>query len=170
MGMRSLAQAVSARRMLAPLALMVVLATACGGGGGSSASHSHSHSPTSDRTAVSVDDSPALGKILVNGKGRTLYLFENDKGSKSTCSGKCADAWPPLTSGGEPKAINGVKASLLGRITRSDGSKQVTYNGHPLYYYAEDKEPGQTNGQDLAQFGAKWYAVSPQGTSVETNE
>lgn len=151
------------RRLLAPLALLVVFATAACGTGVSATTPSKK--PPA-RQRVSVDDSPGLGEILVNGAGRTLYLFEKDKAS-STCTGKCAEDWPPLTTKGKPKAINGAKDSLLGTVVRSGHVKQVTYKGHPLYYYADDKEPGQTNGQDVYQYGGKWYTVSPEGTSIE---
>ena len=111
----------------------------------------------------------SLGKILVDGKGMTLYLFEKDKrGGPSTCSGACAALWPPVISSGKVTAGSGVKASWLGLTTRSDGTKQVTYNGWPLYHYAKDKKAGETTGQDLTSFGAPWYVVSPEkGAKLE---
>jgi predicted lipoprotein with Yx(FWY)xxD motif len=116
---------------------------------------------------VDVESTGELGKILVDSKGRTLYLFEKDTGTKSTCSGACAAAWPPLTTSGKPKAGAGANASMLGTTKRSDGTREVTYNGHPLYYYAGDQAAGDTNGQGLDQFGAEWYVLSPAGHKVE---
>ncbi|MEV6793662.1 hypothetical protein AB0M87_17030 [Streptomyces sp. NPDC051320] len=110
--------------------------------------------------------SGSLGKVLVNDKGRTLYLFKADKPKKSTCTGACAEAWPPLTAKGKPTAGSGVKSNLLGTITRSDGSKQVTYKDQPLYLYKGDHAAGDMNGQGLTQFGAKWYVLDPTGKEV----
>jgi predicted lipoprotein with Yx(FWY)xxD motif len=107
-----------------------------------------------------------LGSILVNSRGRTLYLFAKDRNGKSACSGSCARFWPPLLTQGKPTAGAGLKASLMGTTRRSNGSRQVTYNRHPLYTYALDRRAGQTNGQGSAAFGAKWYAVSAKGTAV----
>lgn len=112
-----------------------------------------------------VKDTP-LGKILVTGKGRTLYLFEADKTSKSTCSGPCAKAWPPLLAKTKPTAGTGVQTELLNTSTRSTGGKQVTYKGHPLYTYQGDHKRGEINGQGLTQFGAKWYVLGPDGKAV----
>lgn len=111
--------------------------------------------------------SSKLGQILVDGQGRTLYLFEADTSDKSTCNDACARAWPPLTTSGEPKAGEGVTADLLGTTTRDDGSAEVTYNGHPLYYFDGDEKPGDTTGQDLDQFGAEWYVLNADGNKIE---
>ena len=108
-----------------------------------------------------------LGPILVDSRGHTLYLFEGDKNGKSVCSGKCATFWPPLVATGKPRAGAGVKASLLGETKRADGRMQVTYNRHPLYFFAKDTKNGQTTGENVDAFGAEWYAVSPAGTTVE---
>jgi len=107
-----------------------------------------------------------LGMILVNSKGRTLYLFAKDRSGKSACTSRCAQYWPPLLSQGKPTAGPGVKASLVGQAKRADGSMQVTYNKHPLYTFALDKQAGQVNGEASSNFGAKWYAVSAAGTAV----
>jgi predicted lipoprotein with Yx(FWY)xxD motif len=107
-----------------------------------------------------------LGLILVNARGRTLYLFAKDRNGKSACSGSCARFWPPLLSRGKPTAGPGVKRLLLSTTRRSTGSLQVTYNRHPLYTYALDKQAGQTKGQGSLAFGAKWWAVSAKGTAV----
>ena len=111
-----------------------------------------------------------LGKILVDEEGHVLYLFEADKSTQSTCSGACAAAWPPVVTTGKPVAEQGAEAAKLGTTSRSDGKTQVTYAGHPLYYYAEDKQPGQANGQGSKAFGAEWYVVGPSGTKVEAGE
>ena len=107
-----------------------------------------------------------LGRILVNSSGRTLYLFKKDTGRKSTCYGQCAEFWPPLKAGGKPKAGSGARASKIGTTKRRDGTRQVTYNGHPLYLFAQDTKRGDTNGEGIKAFGARWYAVSPAGTQV----
>jgi predicted lipoprotein with Yx(FWY)xxD motif len=109
----------------------------------------------------------SLGRILVDSRGRTLYLFEKDKNGKSACSGSCATAWPPVLTSGKPSATAGVKASLLGTTRRADGRLQVTYNGHPLYTFVKDTKKGQANGENVDAFGAEWYAVSAAGTKVE---
>jgi len=107
-----------------------------------------------------------LGLILVNSQGHTLYLFAKDRNGKSACSGSCAKFWPPLLSRSEPTAGPGVKRSLLGRTRRSNGSMQVTYNRHPLYTFALDKQAGQTKGQGSVASGGKWWAVSARGTAI----
>jgi len=107
-----------------------------------------------------------LGAVLVSSKGRTLYLFGKDKNGKSACSGMCATYWPPAIVKAKPTAGAGVKASLLGTTVRADGRKQVTYNHHPLYGFALDKQAGQTNGEGVTGFGGRWWAVSAHGTAV----
>jgi predicted lipoprotein with Yx(FWY)xxD motif len=107
-----------------------------------------------------------LGPILVNARGHTLYLFAKDRNAKSSCNGSCARFWPPLLARGRPTAGPGVRSSLLGRTRRSNGSLQVTYNRHPLYTYALDKQAGQTKGEGNSLFGAKWWAVSANGRAV----
>ena len=105
-----------------------------------------------------------LGKVLAGKSGKTLYLFKADKNGKSACYGKCAKNWPPLL--GKATAGTGVKAALLGTTKRKNGTKQVTYAGHPLYFFALDKSAGQTNGEGLNFFGGKWYAVNSAGKAV----
>jgi predicted lipoprotein with Yx(FWY)xxD motif len=110
----------------------------------------------------------SLGKVLVNSKGVTLYLFEKDKNGKSACSGACAKAWPPLLSKGKPTAAGGASASKLGTTKRADGTTQVTYNGHPLYTFIKDnKKAGSTAGEGLKAFGAEWYVVGTNGKKIE---
>jgi len=110
--------------------------------------------------------STSLGRILVDPRGRTLYLFEKDKNGKSACVGQCASFWPPLISTGKPRAAAGTKASMLGTTRRADGRLQVTYNHHPLYTFAKDTKKGQTNGEGVVAFGGQWFVVSPAGTRI----
>ena len=109
--------------------------------------------------------STAYGKILVNSKGLTLYLFEKDKKNKSACSGACLDVWPFLKISGKPTAGPGVNAKLLGTIKVSGGN-EVTYNGHPLYTFTSDTKPGAITGEGNPTFGAAWYLVSPAGNAI----
>lgn len=114
---------------------------------------------------VNIAKSP-LGRILVDSKGITLYDFPPDKGTTSVCYGACAALWPPLITKGKPVAGPGVRASLLGTTKRKDGKLEVTYNGHPLYYFVSDRKPGQTTGQGLNQFGGPWWVISPAGKEI----
>ncbi|MGI5488348.1 phosphatase PAP2 family protein [Microtetraspora malaysiensis] len=123
-------------------------------------------SATVANTIVAVRDSK-LGKILVDGRGRTLYLFVADKGTSSTCYGACARAWPPLTTTGKPQAGSGASPALLGTTARTDHTTQVTYNGHPLYYFITDVKPGDITGQGVDSFGAKWWVLDPKGNKIE---
>jgi predicted lipoprotein with Yx(FWY)xxD motif len=107
-----------------------------------------------------------LGRILVDSKGITLYDFPPDKGTTSVCYGACAGLWPPLLTHGKPTAGPGVRASLLGTTKRKDGKLEVTYNGHPLYYWIGDHKRGQTTGQGLNQFGGPWWVLSPAGREI----
>ena len=135
------------------------------GQGSSSSTPSTSTQAASGAATIAVRTTP-LGRILVDGRGMTLYLFEKDTGMKSTCNGSCATFWPPVTTSGAAKAGSGVSAGKLGTTTRADGAAEVTYNGHPLYYYAGDKKSGDTTGQGINAFGAPWYVVSPAGKEV----
>ncbi len=116
---------------------------------------------------VAVGKGSELGPILVDSKGFTLYDFHKDKGGKSACYGACASTWPPLTTEGAPKTMGGAQSSQLGTTKRKDRTLQVTYAGHPLYTYAADTKPGDTNGQDIDSFGAEWYALQPSGAEAE---
>jgi predicted lipoprotein with Yx(FWY)xxD motif len=109
-----------------------------------------------------------LGTYVVDGKGFSLYLFEQDK-RKSSCYGACAKVWKPLTVKGTPTAGPGLKRSLLSTTTRTGGAKQATYGGHPLYYYDDDHKAGQTKGQGVKEFGAKWYVVRPSGKKIDSD-
>jgi len=141
-----------------------LLLAACGGGGGYG---DGAQAPKSDSAATVDVRHSALGTMLVDAKGRTLYLFEADKTSASTCYEDCAGAWPPFTTDAAPKAGPNVTASELGTTKRTDGTTEVTYNGHPLYYFAGDTKPGATSGQGLEKFGAEWYVVAPSGNKID---
>jgi predicted lipoprotein with Yx(FWY)xxD motif len=107
-----------------------------------------------------------LGRILVDSRGITLYDFVKDKGKTSVCYGACAALWPPLITHGKPVAGHGVRGSLLGTTKRKDGKLEVTYGGHPLYYFVSDRKPGQTTGQGLNQFGGPWWVLSAAGKEI----
>ena len=108
----------------------------------------------------------SLGRFIVDGRSMTLYMFEKDKGGKSSCYGACAKVWAPLLTSGKASAGAGVSKSKIGTTKRKDGKLQVTYGGHPLYHYDDDKKPGQTKGQGENLFGAVWYVVAPNGSVV----
>jgi predicted lipoprotein with Yx(FWY)xxD motif len=161
---------------LTVLAAAGALAAGCGsngsgsggygsGGYGSAGTAPAGSGPSGVATVTAASSN--LGMVLVDGSGRTLYLFEKDRPDQSACSGACVAAWPVDHSSGAPKAGSGVKASLLGTISRSDGTTQVTYNGHPLYYYSGDSQAGQHNGQGVDAFGAAWFVVTPAGGAVQ---
>jgi predicted lipoprotein with Yx(FWY)xxD motif len=116
-------------------------------------------------TLVRIADTH-LGRILVDRRGVTLYDFVADKGTTSVCYDACAALWPPLITSGKPISGPGVKASLLGTTRRSDGKLEVTYGGHPLYYFVSDRHPGQTTGQGVNQFGGPWWVLSPAGKEI----
>ena len=123
-------------------------------------------SPRASGKTISVAKT-RLGQILVGPNGRTIYLFLADSGTTSNCnSAGCVQAWPPVLTSGAPKAGTGVKASLLGTTTRRDGTSEVTYAGHPLYYFVSDTKAGDVSGQSINAFGARWYVVSPSGMQI----
>lgn len=152
------------------LATAFFLAAACGATGGA-ASASPSPSAGSDASmhhaALDVQTS-RFGQILVDGQGRALYLFAADKTKDSTCYDACATAWPPMLmdKGTTIDAMHGATSSLAGTTTRKDGTVQVTYNGHPLYYFVGDKKPGEIECQAVVNFGAAWYVVDPNGNAI----
>jgi predicted lipoprotein with Yx(FWY)xxD motif len=157
-----------------PLSVLAVAAAlvlaACGSSSSSNSSSTATATPrpsSSSTAPVVTTKKTSLGTFLVGPTGRTLYLWQADKGTKSTCNGACAAAWPPLKATGTPKAGSGVNMSLLGTSKRADGSSEVTYAGHPLYYFAGDSAPGQANGQASDNFGAEWYVVSTGGKPLE---
>ena len=113
-------------------------------------------------TTVSIGKT-GLGSVLVDAKGITLYVWAHDHGAVSTCGKECSEYWPPVLTTGTPAADGGVDADLLGTSKRSDGATQVTYAGHPLYYFVKDAKPGDTNGEGLTGFGGRWDPVSKAG-------
>ena len=153
-------------------ALAALVVAGCGGGGSSSTQQSNTQSkaaaPSGAAATVSLRKLN-VGNALVDSQGRTLYLFEADKGPMSTCNGACASLWPPDMTSGKPKAGPGVDAAKLGTTKRSDGTLEVTYNGHPLYRYAPDTKAGQDTGQGLNQFGAKWYVLAASGSKIDSD-
>jgi predicted lipoprotein with Yx(FWY)xxD motif len=149
-------------RWLAMAALLAIAGVAVGaafaaGGSGDGAAAT---------ATVKVRTTP-LGRVLVDGRGRTLYLFEPDEFGRSVCFGACRGAWPPLLTTGAPRAAAGAKAPLLGTTKRKDGGTQVTYQGYPLYLFVKDVMPGQTLGQGLNGFGGGWYVLDPLGRKIE---
>lgn len=167
------------RAALTAVAALGLTAAACGssastGGGSSSGSGGYggsapSRAPAAAATGAAPTVSVAktgLGDTLVDGQGRVLYLFEKDTGAASTCAGSCAGVWPPY-AGPAPHAGAGATAALVGSFARPDGSQQVSYNGHPLYYYVGDAKPGDTRGEGLNQFGAKWYVLGASGAKID---
>jgi predicted lipoprotein with Yx(FWY)xxD motif len=149
-------------------AVLVLSALVVAGCGGSSKSSAPPAPPktTDGRSATIGVANVGLGTILVDTSGRTLYLFQKDTGTTSSCTGACAANWPPLRANGKPTLGSGANASMVGTTKRSDGKPQLTYNGHPLYLFTGDKKAGDTNGEGINAFGASWYAVSPAGNQV----
>jgi len=129
-------------------------------GGGTSTSSS----PGGSASTVKTMQDPTYGTILTDGQGNTLYLFETDQGTKTSCTTGCSSTWPALTVTGQPTAGAGVDASKLGSAKQDDGSMQVTYNGHLVYRYSGDTAPGQTNGEGI---GGVWFVVSASGDPVQ---
>ena len=152
---------------------IALIGAACGSSSSSSTASSAasksgsanaSNTPT---TAVAVGTAKgSLGTYLTGSSGRALYIWVADTNGKSSCSGACAAAWPPVVTKSTPTASGGAIAADLGTTTRPDGTQQVTYKGRPLYYYAGDSGPGMTNGNGSDQFGAKWWLITPSGRQV----
>ena len=157
------------RKLLAAggFSVITVLATACGSSP-STGSANPSPSPAGTGTKVAVANNAKLGQILVDDKGMTLYLFVKDSGTSSTCYDQCATLWPPLLTTGTPQAGTGANQSLLGTTTRTDGKVEVTYAGHPLYYFQKDKAPGDITGQGVNGFGDLWWVLTPAGAANTT--
>jgi predicted lipoprotein with Yx(FWY)xxD motif len=108
----------------------------------------------------------SFGRILVDGRGRALYLFTREPSTKSRCYGQCAVAWPPFYVRGKLRAGSGLDAGKLRSSRRRDGRRIVTYNGHPLYYYISDRKPGQVTCHNVVEFGGTWLVVNPDGNAV----
>jgi len=152
------------------LAGLVALA-GCGSSGSSTTSSStQAAAPTTGSSGgaatIDVADNPKLGQVLVDSKGNTVYLFEKDESNESYCNGSCAKVWPPVTTNGQPKAGSGVSGKLT-TLKRDDGSTQVVFDGHPLYTYVKDTDTEDAYGNGLAQFGAEWYGLRPNGQKTE---
>jgi predicted lipoprotein with Yx(FWY)xxD motif len=146
----------------------VIVTAACASGvyGSGAAYGTPAAAPSGAPSATIAVESTPLGQILVDGSGRPVYLFEADRGTTSTCYDSCAAVWPPVLTSGAPHAGPGVNQELLATTTRSDGTLEVLYHGHPLYYFVSDKS-GQATGQGLSSFGAVWYVLSPAGDKVD---
>jgi predicted lipoprotein with Yx(FWY)xxD motif len=159
------------RTSLIALAGAAVLA-GCGGGssyggGGSSSSKPAAPAAPAGQAALATS-SNSLGTLLVDGKGRTLYMFAPDTPTASHCAGACAAAWPPAAGTAKPTAGSGVTKSKLTTIKRSDGTRQLAYAGHPLYRFAGDSSAGDATGQGLNKFGGAWHVVAPSGAAITT--
>jgi predicted lipoprotein with Yx(FWY)xxD motif len=154
---------------LGALLATALLAAACGSSGTSGGSSTLAAGSTATGSAAALvitTKSGSAGTYLTDGSGRAVYLWTKDGMNKSECSGACASAWPPVPASGTMTASGGAVSADLSSITRSDGSKQLTYDGHPLYYFSGDSGPGTTNGQGSDGFGAKWWLVSTSGASI----
>jgi predicted lipoprotein with Yx(FWY)xxD motif len=170
--------------------LVLLLTTACGGAadtggdtGGDTATQpsASSEAPaasTAQPTPTAAPSSPAaaagiglttagseFGEMLFDARGQAIYLFDRETAGRPDCYGECAVAWPPVLSAGPPQAAGAVRAELLGTVIRDDGSTQVTYNGHPLYFYAHES-PGQVLCHDVVEFGGRWLVVTPEGAAA----
>jgi len=164
------------RAVVAAMAAFALLLAGCGssssGGGSTASSTMPTSSAPAPAAAVDVTTKHSkLGTILGAGpKQLTVYLFEGDKMGASSCTGACAGVWPPVT--GTPSAAGAAKATLLGTIKRADGTTQVTYKGHPLYFYAKDVadgDAGDAYGEGVKSYGSDWYVVAPSGTKIDTD-
>jgi predicted lipoprotein with Yx(FWY)xxD motif len=170
------------RRLLITAALCALVPLA-GCGGGDDETTTPAETTTGEVASATKDKQPAggqegsgvtvathssdYGTIVTNGGGRALYLFEKETSDRSQCYGACAQAWPPLLTKGEPRAAGGAEASKLGTTKRSDGATQVTYNGHPVYYYVDDTAPGEVGCQNVNEFGGLWLVVDPSGNAIQ---
>jgi predicted lipoprotein with Yx(FWY)xxD motif len=108
----------------------------------------------------------SAGTFLTDGSGRAVYLFMKDPSGQSVCVNACLSAWPPVVASGSVSGMDGVNSGNLSTITRSDGTKQVAYDGHALYYFSGDSGAGQVKGQGIDGFGAKWWLIAPTGSSI----
>jgi predicted lipoprotein with Yx(FWY)xxD motif len=163
---------------VAALATAALIIAGCGSSSSSSSTPAAAAPAANTSTASTTSSAAAAtgitlktakgsgGTHLAGPNGHALYLWVADSGGKSACSGSCAKAWPPLLTKGKPAAGTGVDASDLGTVMRSDGSEQVTYKGHPLYYFVADTSAGSTKGQGSDGFGAKWWLIAPSGSAI----
>jgi predicted lipoprotein with Yx(FWY)xxD motif len=154
--------------LLAVLGALVI--AGCGGGGSSSSSSGGGEnnavkaSESGSGGTIGAAEIEGLGSVLVDSEGMTVYEFTVDKGSRSECYGGCAKIWPPVTTTGKPTAGEGAMSSGLGTTKRKDGSEQVTYEGHPLYTFAEDEAPGEATGNEVE---GTWFVLNENGTAVK---
>jgi predicted lipoprotein with Yx(FWY)xxD motif len=147
------------------LAVLATVAAGCGGGSATAASSAPPKTASGQAATVGISNT-GIGQILVNSQGRTLYLFKADQGKNSACTGACAGAWPPVLVKGKPTLGKGINASLVSTTERPEGTTQLTYNGHPLYLFAQDQKAGETKGQGVSAFGAAWFALNSAGNQV----
>jgi predicted lipoprotein with Yx(FWY)xxD motif len=158
-------------KRITPFALIALTALALAGCGGST-SDKYSNTSSSTKSASTASAGTVstkttdVGTVISGEDGKTLYLFEADKNGKPTCSGDCAAAWPPAVATGTPKASGSADQSKLGTVSVS-GVKQLTYAGHPLYYYVKDTDAEDIYGNGIDSFGAEWYALTPAGANAE---
>lgn len=153
------------KRLLIPVLALAAVAAVIGAT--TAGAHSNSSAHAAKKATIQLKKVGKLGKVLTNGQGMTLYLFEKDKHGKSACNGDCAAGWPPVLTSGKPNAGKGVSGSMLGTTKRKNGKTQATYNGHPLYTYVADSGPGKASGEGSKAFGAKWYVVNAKGNKVD---
>lgn len=163
------------------LAAMLLLAAGCGdedanGSGGAEGANATSEAETANTSAMASDSRRSRGRlikavgsdygtVIADGKGEALYLFDKEETKRSECFGECARVWPPVLTKGAPRAGKGAKTRLLGTTKRPNGKLQVTYAGHPLYYYVDDA-PGTILCHDVAEFGGLWLVVRPDGAAA----
>lgn len=149
------------------------LALAACGSTSSTTSSTSSNTKTTNASTISTgatvatSKSSGYGTILTSKAGQTYYIFTGDTKGKSNCTGACAKTWPPVT--GSPTVSGGASSKLVGSITRGNGQKQVTYDGHPLYTFSSDTGPHQTNGEGINAFGGYWYVISPSGKPITSS-
>jgi predicted lipoprotein with Yx(FWY)xxD motif len=158
----------SRSRVTALLSLVVfaLVVAGCGGSSSSSTSTASETSASSGGGTVSAAEISGLGTVLVNSEGMTVYMFAKDQGTTSSCYGSCEQGWPPVLAEGKPTAGEGAMSSQLGTTERKDGTMQVTYAGHPLYTFVEDKAPGEATGNESTAFGGKWSVMDEAGEAV----
>jgi predicted lipoprotein with Yx(FWY)xxD motif len=157
----------SSAALMVAVVCAAVLPAGCGGGSSAAGASSTSGAPSGPVTIRTVTGRD--GTYLADRSGRALYMWLGDDAGKSNCSDRCADGWPPVVADRAPRASGGARSENLGTITRSDGRKQVTYKGRPLYYFVLDSGPGTTKGQGSDSFGARWWLVAPSGAAITVN-
>src|SRR4051812_16109547 len=155
---------------LSALAVALAAATSVALGAGAS---QHGPAPPSGAPASTAGAGTTItahgsryGTVLFDGRGFVVYRFTREGGRTPACYGACAKAWPPVLTRGRPRAGRGARDSLVGSVRRRDGSRQVTYHGHPLYYYLGDSNPGDILCQNVVEFGGTWLVVRPSGAAV----